>query len=561
MTLKTSSPQNLSLAIALALMSLSAARAQIAPNAGQVLRDLQAPPLASPPTIALPQAQPTPDAGTANQAKVLIRSINITGNQEIPTAELSALVTDVVGTQQTLSQLSAAARRITAYYRSRGYAVARAILPAQDITAGSVTITVIEGRVSASRINNTSRLPDALVSNYLGSVKPGDAIRSSLVDRGVLLLQDTPGVAASRATLQPGASVGTSELLIEVTPAALASGSATLDNYGSRYTGDYRLGLNAALASPLSLGDQLSASALTAGSGLSFGRLAYQLPVGSDGLRLGIAYFAARYKLGREFAALDAQGTANSTSVFAGYPVIRSPTKNLSGTVSFESKNLSDQINSTATSTDKQVSVTSLGLTGNAQDGFMGGGINSFDVTLVMGKLNIKSAAALALDAAGANTNGSYSRAAYGVSRLQSINNSTQVALTLNGQQAGKNLDSSEKFSLGGISGVRAYPQGEASGDEGIKATLELRHSLHQNWQITAFYDAGTVKTNKNPFGVAGAANSKSLSGAGFGINANFDKVQLKAALAWRTSGGAPASLPAGAAKSPVLLVQAAVGF
>ena len=159
-----------------------------------------------------------------------------------------------------------------------------------------------------------------------------------------------------------------------------------------------------------------------------------------------------------------------------------------------------------------------------------------------LGELNIKSAA-------------------YGVSRLQSINNSTQVALTLNGQQAGKNLDSSEKFSLGGISGVRAYPQGEASGDEGLKATLELRHSYSANWQIAAFYDAGTVKTNKNPFGVAGAANSKSLSGAGFGINANFDKVQLKATLAWRTSGGAPASLPAGAAKSPVLLVQAAVGF
>ena len=157
-----------------------------------------------------------------------------------------------------------------------------------------------------------------------------------------------------------------------------------------------------------------------------------------------------------------------------------------------------------------------------------------------LGELNIKSAA-------------------YGVSRLQSINNSTQVALTLNGQQAGKNLDSSEKFSLGGISGVRAYPQGEASGDEGLKATLELRHSA--NWQIAAFYDAGTVKTNKNPFGVAGAANSKSLSGAGFGINANFDTVQLKVALAWRTSGGAPASLPVDLGKSPVLIVAAAVSF
>ena len=547
---------------ALALCSFGLAQAQTAPtpNAGQILRELQTPPPLAPAGVAAQRAVPAAEVGTDDQVKVRVSAIVFTGNQEIATADLLPLVSSLVGSEQTLGQLNAAARRITAYYRSRGFAVARALLPAQDITSGTVTISVIEGRVSSSRLANTSRLSDALVGAYIGEVKPGDVIRSSQIDRGILLLQDTPGIASSRATLQPGASVGTSELLIEVTPASLLSGSATLDNYGSRYTGEYRLGGNFALASPLGRGDQLSFSALTSGSGLSFGRLAYQMPVGSGGLRLGAAYFDTRYKLGREFAALDAQGRANSSSVFASYPFIRSSLRNLSGTVAYESKNLNDRVNATNTVTDKKVGVTSLGLAGNLQDALWDGGINSFDVSFISGKLNIASPGALAIDAASAQTNGSYSRVAYSLSRLQRLGNSTLLLVSVTGQQAGKNLDSSEKFSLGGLNGVRAYPAGEASGDQGYHATVELRQTLSANWQGTLFYDVGDVTINKNPFGAA-ASNSRGLAGAGFGVNATFDKIQIKAALAWRVDGGLPTSLPANAVKTPTLMVLAGIGF
>ena len=547
---------------ALALCSFGLAQAQTAPtpNAGQILRELQTPPPLAPAGVAAQRAVPAAEVGTDDQVKVRVTSIVFTGNQEIATADLLPLVSSLVGSEQTLGQLNAAARRITAYYRSRGFAVARALLPAQDITSGTVTISVIEGRVSSSRLANTSRLSDALVGAYIGEVKPGDVIRSSQIDRGILLLQDTPGIASSRATLQPGASVGTSELLIEVTPASLLSGSATLDNYGSRYTGEYRLGGNFALASPLGRGDQLSFSALTSGSGLSFGRLAYQMPVGSSGLRLGAAYFDTRYKLGREFAALDAQGRANSSSVFASYPFIRSPLRNLSGTVAYESKNLNDRVNATNTVTDKKVGVTSLGLSGNSQDALWDGGINSFDVSFILGKLNIASPGALAVDAASAQTNGSYSRVAYSLSRLQRLGSSTLLLVSMTGQQAGKNLDSSEKFSLGGLNGVRAYPTGEASGDQGYRATVELRQTLSANWQGTLFYDVGNVTINKNPFAAA-APNSRGLAGAGFGVNATFDKIQIRAALAWRVNGGLPTSLPANAAKTPTLMVLASIGF
>ncbi len=548
---------------ALAIFFMCAAQAQTVPvpNAGQVLRELQMPTHVAPLDVPAARVESADaSAETDTDTKVLIKSVLITGNQEIPTSELFPLVSALVGSEQSLAQLNATVRLITAYYRSRGFAVAQALLPVQDITSGALTIAVIEGRVSLSRVSNTTRLPDALVGSYLGAIRLGDVIRSSQVDRVILLLQDTPGIASSRATLQPGASVGTSELLVETTPAVMLSGSATLDNYGSRYTGQYRLGSNFALASPLERGDQLSFSALTAGPGLLFGRVAYQIPVGSDGLRLGAAYFDTRYKLGREFAALDASGQANSTSVFAVYPFIRSPWRNLSGTAAYESKNLNDRVNSSGITTEKKVVSTSLGLTGNLQDALWGGGITNFDATLIMGMLNIGSPGALAIDATSAQTHGSYGRATYGISRLQRINNSTQLAVSWSGQQASKNLDSSEKFSLGGPNGVRAYPLGEASGDEGYKVTVELRHLYSATWQVSAFYDFGAARLNKTQFGTA-APNSKKLAGVGFGLNTTHNNIQVKAALAWLADGGLPASLPSQALKTPTLLIAASVGF
>ena len=562
MTLKQAPFSALTSAVLLALYGGSvAAQTAPAPNAGQVLRDLQQSPTPIPPQ-SLPlqrieeEAKPVP----GDQAKVLVKSVVIAGNQEVPSAALQPLVAGLVGSEQTLAQLNAAARRITNYYRREGFAVARAYLPAQDITNGVITINVIEGRISSHRISNKSLLSDETANAYIGQVKDGDVIKSDQIDRGLLLLQDTPGVSSSRATLQPGASVGTSELLIEVNPASPYNGSVALDNYGSRYTGEYRLGGNFNLASPLKIGDQLSFSGLTSGSGLNFGRVAYQVPVGSDGLRVGAAYFNTRYKLGREFASLLANGTASSTSVFAGYPFIRSQTRNLSGTASYEDKTTNDRVDATATQTGKKLRVSSLGLAGSLQDALWGGGINFFDLTLVMGQLNIQSPTALLIDAASAKTNGSYSRVSYNISRLQRLGNTTLLSASFSGQQAGKNLDSSEKFSLGGLGGVRAYPAGEASGDEGYRGTLELRQTLLDNVQGTLFYDFGTVKINKNTFGAA-ASNSRNLAGAGIGLNATVSKVALKVALAWRTDGGLPTSLPASAVRTPTLYVQATFAF
>jgi hemolysin activation/secretion protein len=88
---------------------------------------------------------------------------------------------------------------------------------------------------------------------------------------------------------------------------------------------------------------------------------------------------------------------------------------------------------------------------------------------------------------------------------------------------ASKNLDVSEKMELGGMYGVRAYPEGEAYADTGYLLTLEARMGLPQfsgqygQVQLIGFVDTGAVTLNKSPW-LAGT-NERVLSAVGVGVN------------------------------------------
>lgn len=107
---------------------------------------------------------------------------------------------------------------------------------------------------------------------------------------------------------------------------------------------------------------------------------------------------------------------------------------------------------------------------------------------------------------------------------------------------ATKNLDSSEKFSLGGASGVRAYPTGEGTGDEGWLTQIELRYSMGSTIPY-AFYDHGAIRTST--FAPTNSTtNRRDLSGAGMGIRYQREQWSLDATVAWRARGGKAQSDP-----------------
>lgn len=495
------------------------AYAQVAPSSGQLMQE------ATPTVPVMEPAKPAleiePAAAHPSDSTVSfkVQQIRITGNTCFDTATLHALVADQEGQASTLTQLNAVAARITDYYRQHGYLVSRAYIPAQQAHDGTVRIAVLEARYGTVSLNNGSAVHGRTLAVGMAPLHSGDLIASGPLDRSLLLLGDLPGVAA-HGTLRPGAAVGTSDLQVQVDDTARVAGDLGVDNYGNRYTGRPRFSGDFYLNNPLHQGDQLSFSGLTEGSGMNYGRLAYQYPLTGNGLSVGASVSALDYRLNHQaqVAELGANGNAQQESLWLSQALVRSRDFNLWGQIEYDHKHLNDLISVSGLENARQTNSWTVGLTANAASL---GGSTSGNLSLTAGRLGFGNTTAQENDLEGAHLSGNYSKWNLNLTRVQQLAANTSLYLSFSGQAADKNLDPSEQFILGGPTSVRAYDLGAAVGAQGYVATAELRQTLPiawlGMWQATAFFDNGFVQVNRNLY--AEGANTAILNGAGVGLN------------------------------------------
>jgi hemolysin activation/secretion protein len=482
-------------------------------------------------------------------ASVLITSLSIAGATRFSQTQLIAAAQFKPGRSVTLSDLRRMAALISTYYNAHGYIVAQAYVPAQEVKGGAVTIVVIEGRYGDVKLKNHSELRSPVAQNLLTGLNSGDPVTAAPLERRLLLLSDLPGVQV-RSTLSPGAAVGTSDLTVALTPGPKISGDLEVDNYGNPYIGAYQGGGTVNLNEPFGIGDVASLRLLTAGSGMQYARASYQAQAGAATVGAAYAYF--HYQLGGKFSDLHASGSEQIASLYASYPLIRSYNNNLQLQADVDHRILQDRIGLTSTDTDRLANVVTLGLSGDHQDRFHGGGSDVYSVYISGGDLDIQSPLARAVDAASAKTDGGYGKLRFSLDRLQTIGGPFSLYGLVRGQVASKNLDISEKMELGGAYGVRAYPEGESYGDEGYIATLEGRLRLPPpppwlpgRFQLIGFFDTGWVRLDENPW-ISGS-NNVTRSGAGVGLNWTVDNSFVaRTAYAYPLGTGRATSSPDG---------------
>ena len=502
------------------LALIQSAYAQQAPSAGSQLQQIPSAPV-------LPKAAPAirvqqgaaPATTVSDSTRITVQQLRITAAPVYTEQELVAASGFRPGSELTLGELRALAAKIAAYYQERGYFLAQAFLPAQDIEQGVVTIQVLPGQYGQVQLRNSSRVNDGLLQAHVAGLD-GTTIATAPLERRLLLLSDLPGVQVN-STLAPGASLGASDLIVDVQPGARFNGSIDADNQGNRYTGRNRIGATLNVTELAGVGDVASVRAFTSADGLNYARVAYQ---GQAGLvRLGAAYAYMDYKLGEEFAVLDAKGTAKIASVYASYPLLRTRAATLYAQLSYDSKDFQDKTVSTGTVNDKRAHVTMFNLNGDARDQFGGGGVSNYSLTYTTGTIDIDSPVARLIDSLTVRTEGRFHKLAANAARLQNVGAETSVFASISAQTASKNLDVSEKMGIGGVGGVRAYPGGEAYGDQGYVLNLELRRNLPAftalpgQLQLVGFADTGTVKLNRNQW--SDGDNRRTLSGAGVGLS------------------------------------------
>lgn len=493
------------------------------------------------PAAAAPSA-PLRELGKPEEDMALdVVAYQVDGLPDASAARLAAITAPFTGKGRNYEDLVNATAAVTLYMqRELGYYVGFAYLPEQQAKDGIVHIAVLEGRLDQVQLNwpdTGAPVNREVLEGYLAALKPGEVIRVKDVERTVFLVNDLQGVR-TRFEIGEGREPGTASLIVTPTAEPRVSGRVELDSLGSRYTGMGRISGGLTVASPTGRGDAVSVNALSSFSGgLAFAGVSYVSPVGASGLKLGAALSKVRYELDREYVSTDLTGTVVAASGFALYPLVRSRNLNVFSLLSYENKRFDDQEPGLATR--KTSDDVQLGVVGDFRDNWLNGGVNTYELSWLQGRMKF--------DAADTTTTGlkrNFGKANLGYSRLQNlVAGRLQLYARYKGQIAGTTLDATERFAVGGPTGVRAFAPGEAAGDTAHVVTTELRFLPPEAWvgrfaqelAFSTFYDWGHTKLAPDSLS---PSTSRSLSGYGVGmIWARPSDFAFRLNLAWRATG------------------------
>ena len=534
-------------AAAFLAMGLLGSVAWAQPNIGNVLQQV---PSTSPverqtapvPTIRGVEVRPPLRELPADSPTVTVREFRLVGNREISTATLQAQLADDLGKPLNFAQLEELTTRLTRFYRSQGYFVARVYLPEQEITDGIVTLQAVEGNYGQFILDNKSLVRDDIVQGMLDDVKKYDIVSLDTLERAMLIINDTPGAQVVRADVMPGEAVGTSDFAVGTVATPAHQGYVLVDNHGTRATGRDRVSANWDWNSPTGRGDRLSVSGLASFKGdLLNGRLGYSTVLSPSGWRGEVALARTEYSLGDVFAPLDAVGSANSFELGVTYPIRRIRAQTIQFGLNYAHKYLKDEIRSTNTVVPKQSDSLTASISLRDERFLFGiDGVTQGSVALTAGQLNIRDAAARAADQApgGANTHGYFSRLSLNLSRVSLINSDWSVATSFRMQRAlGRNLDGSERMGIAGPGGVMAYPSGELSGGDAELLRIELSRNLAP---VGAWQHQASVMVNWGQARETDLNPRRDLSDLALGyVGKHSNGMLVKAYLAHRLSAAA----------------------
>lgn len=478
------------LPLALAVGLHTASPAQTQPDAGSLRQQIeQQRELHLPQAAPRPKVTPPPEIQPRQGLSVRAQAFRFAGNTLLSAEQLAPALAEFVGRELDFAGLQRTTDAVAAAYREAGWLV-RVYLPQQDISAGVITLQVVEARFGGVRFEGEpSRLMQRaeLEAWFSRPQKTGAPLNADKLDRALLLADDLPGVSVA-GTLVPGTADGETALVLQTTDEPFIYGDIGLDNTGARATGSKRLTANLNINSPGGRGELVSLMALHT-QGSDYGRVALTVPDGYNGLRLGASLSSMAYKIIEGPTANSTtpiQGRSTSMGIDWNFPLLRARMANLYFSGGLDNKSFFTE--DSQVRSDYASNSLRLGLSGNRFDDWAGGGANSGSMQLTWGRLTDMVAHSLK-DSIGRT----YNKLNYSLTRQQTLTANHSLLLSLQGQHATQVLDSSEKFYIGGAQSVRAYPVSELGGERGQQLSTEWRWRVASDWTLSAFVDHARV--------------------------------------------------------------------
>jgi hemolysin activation/secretion protein len=482
-----------------------------------------------------------PELSDDSKPQFVLRAISVAGVSAMLYEDLAATWRPYLGKKVSQADLAAIAQAISDLYRAAGFHLSRAIVPPQDIEDGRVRIQVMEGSIAEVALKGDGA-DQFGVRPMLDPVLSEHPSRLATLERQLLLINGRPGVRITDSSLEEiGSLSGRFRLVVDLKTWHVYTAFGA-DNLGSASVGPWQTYAAGAFNSYLLPGDMLALNLSTIANDprqLGFGRLSYDAPVGTDGMRLGASALYSEVRPGdfrRLFNDVTKTESFEARASFVPVQSLRS-TLTLIAAAGFSEVSESDVFGPIYKDHIRTVSLTS---DYRLQDGF--GGTNFATMTFRQG-LDIFGASQFGDDFAsrdGASPNFSVLNFYY--TRYQTLNEAFSARVSMASQTASGPLYTSQQFYLGGAAFGRGYGAAELSGDNGLAGSFELRFDQRpgyrylSGYQLYGFVDAGAVWNDGFRLG-----DGLALTSAGGGIRFFFwDDFQADIGVAFPLSYRAP---------------------
>lgn len=368
-------------------------------------------------------------------------------------------------------EMQGVADKIVERYRTAGFIVSNAFLPAQTVGPDRIVqIQVLEGKIGKIIVKGTKRYKPSVISASAQKLR-GKPLLKGDVDTALLYARDLPGVTVS-STFQPGENTGDTDLVMIANeakrPYKIMLGA---NNYGTELTGRYRAQAGLEWDNPLGIGDifNLNVDYALDPSDNVYGALSYRAPAPVvPGLSMVVG--AARNELQINTGSFQALNVKGPSSLYYGgmdWKFINKDDLQATSTLHFiREESRLDSLGIHLSDEKFSVGELTYGMLHTDRR------FNGVDIVQVSLRKSIKDESSEP-DLVSPQHASDFLVAKLAYTRMQFLSKSQRLNFKFVGQYSNDALIPLEQFALGGPDSTRAYPIADALRDRGYYTSLE----------------------------------------------------------------------------------------
>ncbi|MBQ7631126.1 MAG: ShlB/FhaC/HecB family hemolysin secretion/activation protein [Selenomonadaceae bacterium] len=438
--------------------------------------------------------------------------------KEITQADVQHIIKPYIGNKVTINILKLIASQIKTYCRDKGWLAAVAYIPEQDSTDGTVIIKIMSPTFGEVTFDNQSHLADDILQKVGENINSEQLVQNHKIENVLYLINEIGGVRA-RGALIPDAVTKKINLNINVVDDRKQRGILYLENYGSKSSGRYRMGLIYDFFNIDNRGSRFEVSGLLSSKKSALGQF---FDKGLDNYNFDYSWITDRKSTSRLGISIgrttyhqhvigtslvdDAGGRSTDVRVYGTTPIWRTIHDGFGWNYGYKFRRVTNfadydfssygiiaemfpDLFPSHTENQYYVHTFSVGVSGYKRSLF--NDLFNYSFTVYAGTNKPRTDAARDISELN-DSDGRFFKAQAMLDYRKLFSPYCEFHTNIMWQSASRGLNSAEQIQIGGANGVRGYADGDGAGDEGYLTRSELIwHTKDPRLSFSVFLDVG----------------------------------------------------------------------